>query len=129
MTARPNPRATLGRLGEELAARHLQRDGARILARRVRTSAGELDLVALEGNSLVFVEVKSRLGDARAGASLDPLEGIGAHKRARLRRAGAAWLSEQRARPYARTIRFDAIGVTLDQTGRVLALEHLRDAF
>jgi putative endonuclease len=127
-----NARRTLGELGEQHAAEHLQRSGAQILARAVRTAAGELDLVALNGGMILFVEVKTRRVSAsldRGSPRPDPLAGIGVRKRLRVRRAGAAWLSENPRRPTARAIRFDAIGVTIDAAGRVRALEHVRDAF
>jgi len=132
MATGTHARRALGLLGEELAARHLERGGAQILARGARTAAGELDLVAFTGSAIVFVEVKTRRVSARLGdthAERDPLEGIGPSKRLRLRRAGAAWLCENAARPRARSIRFDAIGVTVDTTGALRALEHVRDAF
>jgi putative endonuclease len=129
MATRTDPRGALGHLGEELAARHLRGQGMQILARCAHTAAGEVDLVAYADGTIVFVEVKTRRVRARAATERDPLESIGPRKRARLRRAGAAWLSEHRERPHARTIRFDAIGVTIDAAGRALALEHVRDAF
>ena len=54
------PRKTLGQRGEKEAARHLQRLGYKILARGRRLASGELDLVALDGRTIVFVEVKTR---------------------------------------------------------------------
>jgi putative endonuclease len=129
VNARTDPRRRLGRAGEELAARHLESRGFEILARCARTAQGELDVVAFGGETIVFVEVKTRRAGAREDGAADPLESIGPRKRARLRRAGAAWLSAQSERPRARRIRFDAIGVTIDGAGRVRALEHVCDAF
>jgi Holliday junction resolvase-like predicted endonuclease len=57
------------------------------------------------------------------------LEAVGARKRARLRRLARGWLAERSDHPRASSLRFDAIGVTLDQCGRLLALEHVEDAF
>ena len=129
MDAPTDPRRGLGRAGEELASRHLEAQGFEILARGARTAAGELDVVAYAGETIVFVEVKTRRLRAPGEHPRDPLESIGPRKRARVRRAGAAWLSAHRDRPHALRIRFDAIGVTLDGVGRVSALEHLHDAF
>lgn len=53
----------LGKYGEELAAQHLQKQGYKILARNFQKRYGEIDIVAQEGNTLVFVEVKTRIGD------------------------------------------------------------------
>lgn len=129
----PSSPHALGRLGEELAAAHLARLGYSLLARNVRTRHGEIDLIAHSGTTLVFVEVKTRRASLGAGPvdqSLTPLAGLRPRQRSRLRRLAVAWLSEQRAtRPTARTIRFDAIGVTLDRRDRLLRLEHLEGAW
>jgi putative endonuclease len=126
-------RLALGRLGEQLAAEHLQGRGFAIIARGVRTAGGEIDVIASRSHVLVFAEVKARRVSARGAhprGALDPLAGIGPRKRARLRRAAVAWLAERdRARPRAQRIRFDAIGVTVDGAGRVRSLEHVEDAF
>ncbi len=101
----------------------------RVLAQNARTQRGEIDLIALEGTTLVFVEVKTRRTSRAPPEVAGALESLGPRKRARLRGAGAAWLSENTRRPAAREIRFDAIGVTIDATGRGHAVEHVRDAF
>jgi putative endonuclease len=125
--------AEVGRLGEELAVQHLRQRGARILARNVRTRAGEIDIVGFDGHTLMFVEVKTlQLPRAflRGQRHPDPLESVHPRQRARLRRLAAAWLSQTRgARPYARAIRFDAIGVLLDARSRLLYLEQLEAAW
>jgi putative endonuclease len=122
-----------GRRGEDLAAEHLRRLGYRILARNARTGEGEIDLVASDGATIAFVEVKtSRLqrGRSRAGPSTPPLERLGHGQRARLRRLALAWLCEHRGeRPAPPAIRFDAIGVLLDEQGALLTLEHLEGAW
>ncbi len=118
-------RKRLGDAGEELAAQHLVRQGFRILERNYRTRWGELDIVAFNGATLAFVEVKSRL----AAAGRTPFESVHARKRDQVRRMAASWLSERPGRPFARALRFDAIGITFDRSGRLLALEHLEGAF
>ena len=65
----PDHRATLGQHGEELACRHLQRAGCAILARRYRRRGGEIDIVARDGDTLVFVEVKARVGLSFGGGA------------------------------------------------------------
>jgi putative endonuclease len=119
-----DPRHLLGRLGEELAARHLERLGYEIVARRHRTRFGELDLIASDGACLVFVEVKTR----RAGPT-GPWAALDEGKRAQVRRMAAAYLAEARPRPFAEDVRFDAVGVTVDAGGRLVALDHLEAAF
>jgi putative endonuclease len=126
-------RRALGRRGEELAAAHLRAKGFRTLARNVRTRHGEIDLIAFDGRTLVFAEIKTRrIGSRQAGIRPDqqPLVGLGARQRARLRRLAAAWLREAGARrTVVRTIRFDAIGVAIDTRGKLRALQHVEAAW
>ena len=120
-----DPRQHLGRLGEQVAAEHLERLGYDIVARNARTRHGELDLVAFDGGTLVFCEVKTR----RAGRAAVPFDALGALKQQQVRRLARAWLAENPGRPRADNLRFDAIGVTFDPTGRLLALDHIEGAF
>lgn len=114
----------LGIEGEDLAARHLAAKGLRILARRARTSAGEIDLVALDhaGSEVVFIEVKTRRG-AGFGA---PEESITYAKRVRLRRSAFAWMDRSRLgdMPY----RIDVIAVTVGAPGAPARIEHFENA-
>lgn len=119
-------RHRLGRTGEDLAAAHLVRRGFRILDRNYRTRWGELDIVAFDGRTLAFCEVKSRTTDRRCGG---PLEAVAQGKRVQVRKLARSWLADRPDRPYAPAIRFDAIGVTFDCSGRLLSLEHLEGAF
>ncbi|HUB75799.1 MAG TPA: YraN family protein, partial [Solirubrobacteraceae bacterium] len=89
-----DPRRALGRRGERLAAAHLQRLGFAILARNVRTRHGEIDLIACDGETLTFVEVKTRRSHRRRISAEPPLAWLRPHQRARLRRLAAAWLGE-----------------------------------
>jgi putative endonuclease len=126
----PDPRRAIGALGERLAADHLRRAGYRIVERNYRTRYGELDIVADAGDCLVFCEVKTRVvGRANAITGLDS---IGVDKRRRVRAMAAQWLGERRAaveQPWRAEMRFDAIGIDISPTGRLLALDHLEDAF
>lgn len=119
-------RLRLGQAGEELAAAHLLRSGFRILDRNYRTRWGELDIVAFDGRVLVFCEVKSRTSGQRYGG---PFDAVDRAKRAQVRNMARGWLATRTDRPFARGIRFDAIGVMFDRSGRLLALEHLEGAF
>jgi putative endonuclease len=118
-----------------VAARLLDARGFRVLARNVRTARGEIDLIAFDGRTLVFAEVKTRrVRGARRQArreDLLPLAGLRRAQRARLRRLAAAWLSarSEDSRPYAQEIRFDAIGVVLDGAGRAVEVEHIENAW
>lgn len=100
-----NANDRLGREGEDLAARHLRNAGLRVIDRRWRTKTGEIDLVAMDGDEVVFVEVKTRR-DAAFGA---PEEAVTRAKRDHLRRSALAWLDAHRraGRPY----RIDVIAI------------------
>jgi putative endonuclease len=117
-------RQALGRLGERLAAEHLERLGYRVVVRNHHTRYGELDLVACDDRRLVFVEVKAR----RSGSGR-PLDKIDGRKQHQVRLMARSWLAETDDRPRRLDVRFDAIGVTVDAAGRLVALEHLEGAF
>jgi putative endonuclease len=117
---------TLGAAGERLAAEHLVRRGYRILERNYRTRWGELDLVAYDGKTLAFCEVKTRTAGGHKGS---PFEALSPAKQTQVRRMASRWLHERHDRPHAAVLRFDAIGVVFDDAGRLLALEHLEGAF
>jgi putative endonuclease len=121
-------RRSTGSAGEQLAAEHLLRRGFDIVERNFRTRWGELDIIAFDGRTLVFCEVKCRRVPNR-GASVDPFESVHLAKRTQVRRMAARWLVERRDRPRAQELRFDAIGVTLDARGRLIRLDHLEAAF
>src|SRR5437879_3818340 len=98
----PDHRRRLGLLGEELAAAHLERLGFSVIARNVRSRHGEIDLIAFDGRTLVFAEVKPRRvrrGDRAVAAHYDPLASLRSRQRARLRRLAVAWLSQDRLGP------------------------------
>lgn len=116
-------RHRLGEIGEDLAARHFERLGFEVLARRHRTRYGELDLVVRDGGLLVFAEVKTR----RAGSGR-PFESLHERKQRQVRSMAAAWL-KQADRPYFESLRFDAVGVVLRPDGALVELEHLEGAF
>jgi putative endonuclease len=123
-------RIRIGARGERLAGEHLERAGYTVIERNARCGRlGELDIVAHGHRCLVFCEVKTRVAGTTAGPA-GPLDAIGPNKRRRLRRLAAEWL---RSRPQEGSrppwIRFDAIGVTVDRSGALLALEHVEDAF
>lgn len=118
-----DPRHTLGDDGEQIAADHLRRLGYEVVTRNHRTRFGELDIIALAGDTLVFCEVKTARG------SVSPFESLHARKRAQVRRMAASYLAENQTHRYAENIRFDAIGIVCDAAGRLTSLEHLEGAF
>ena len=113
----------LGKLGEELAAEHLKRRGFEIVERNYRTRWGELDIVACDGNTIAFCEVKTRRG---AG---NPFESLHPNKRAQVRKMAGQWLIDRTDRPHAPSMRFDAIGIRLDRYDCLVSLEHLEGAW
>jgi putative endonuclease len=120
-------RLSLGRRGEELAVTRLERAGWRIVARNVRLPSGELDLVALDGGTLVFVEVKT----ARAGTRLGPerpAHAVGPRKQLKLRRLAREWIAERRGPSGVAGYRFDVVGVSFGPDG-LADVDHIRAAF
>ena len=113
----------VGRYGEDVAARHLERAGLRVVERNWRCPAGEIDIVAVEGPVLVFVEVKTRSSD-RYGS---PAEAVGATKARRVRALARQWLLDHPAAAAAE-LRFDVVAVRRPRAGAA-AVTHLRGAF
>jgi len=116
---RTTDRQAVGRAGEDLVARRLEDDGWCVLERNWRGRGGELDIVALEGDDLVVVEVKTRTGTGFG----HPAEAVTPAKAARLRRLTGQWLAEHSQRVVQ--VRVDVVAVWLcpDVPPR---LEHLR---
>jgi putative endonuclease len=131
-TVVPMDRREIGRRGEDLAADHLLRRGFSIVERNFRTRWGELDIVAFDGRTLVFCEVKSRRcatqSQQRELAAV-PFESLHPRKRHQVRRMANVWMSNRLERPYAPLVRFDAIGVTFEAHGELVRLDHLEGAF
>jgi len=96
-----------GRIGEDIACSLFKENSLRILDRNVRYRDGEIDLVALDGATLVFVEVKWRRNDERG----TPAEAVTPRKRFRVVRAARRWLVENPARAGAREVRFDVVAI------------------
>lgn len=111
-----------GNRGERLAARTLQAKGYRILARNCRNRFGEIDLIASDGETIVFVEVKTR---SQTGSGR-PEESITAGKKRSLTRAASAWL--HRYRLDNRRCRFDVVAI-LWREGLPPEIEHYTSAF
>ncbi|HEX6582313.1 MAG TPA: YraN family protein [Thermoleophilaceae bacterium] len=136
---RSDPRRRLGATGEQLAAQHLEARGCEVIARNFRTRFGELDLVARDARFLIFCEVKTRVvrgvpvpGGAAAGPAnpLGPFASIGSRKQRQVRAIAREWLAHGLLEgPRPPEIRFDAIGISFDASGRLLSLEHLEAAF
>ena len=127
----PTTRKILGDRAETMAAARLSRSGMRILARNQRTSevAGEIDLVALDGRELVFVEVKALRAGNIAGPER-PVLAVGQRKQRKLRSLAIAWLRDHDGLvPSHAAMRFDVVGVTIGPDGHPTEWEHVRHAF
>ena len=108
-------RRDVGLLGEWRAARYLKRQGMRILKRRYRAGRNEIDLIARDGDALVFVEVKAR----PRGRLLDGARAVDQAKRDHLRQAAQIYLS---AHPAGR-VRFDVMEIS------AAGVRHIKNAF
>lgn len=115
-------RKLFGDRGEREAARYLRKLGYQILARQSRSRIGELDLIALDGRTIVFVEVKTRSSQV-AG---HPAEAVTPAKQKQLTRAALAWLKRRRLLDVPG--RFDVIAITW-QSGAAPTIEHIVNAF
>jgi putative endonuclease len=121
-------RRRTGQIAEDLVAQRMAAAGWRIVERNARTRYGEIDIVALHGRALVFVEVKAGREGNRFGPE-KPILSIDFRKQRRVRRLATAWMSERRDVPPYEEIRFDAVGVTLDRAGRATDVEYVKGAF
>ncbi|MFM1650751.1 YraN family protein [Brevibacillus sp. B_LB10_24] len=114
-------RARLGKKGEQLAVEHLQTKGYSILGQNVRFASGEIDIVAVDGNTLVIVEVRTRSSD-RYGT---PAESITWQKQGKLRELALLYLKQQQRR---QRIRFDIVCI-LYKDSATFELKHIIGAF
>jgi putative endonuclease len=114
-------RVSTGKRGEELAAAYLAEAGYRIVERNYRCIFGEIDIVAEERETLVFIEVKSRRSDTYG----DPQLAVGHQKQKKISRIAMHYLEEKRLRH--RPARFDVVAVKLLTAGH--QIEIIRNAF
>ena len=115
------PHLKLGERGEDLAVRELVRQGYAILARRYRVPLGEIDIIAMDGSCLVFVEVKTR----RGGQCGDGADAVTWRKRRKIVAVATDYLARHRVD--AAACRFDVVTVRLDEPGP--RVEIIRNAF
>ena len=116
-------RRQTGQTGEEIAARFLHRKGFRILERNYRCDVGEIDLIAEDRGTVVFVEVKTR----KSLASGAPEEAVDREKRRKIIRAAQRYLQ-----PWSRWpqhVRFDVVGIELGEDDRPADIRHTPGAF
>ncbi|WP_194174867.1 YraN family protein [Desulfofundulus thermobenzoicus] len=116
-------RKTLGRRGEDDASRYLVSKGYRLVQRNFRCPAGEIDIIALDGRTMVFVEVRCRSTDSFGL----PQESVGRQKQAKLRLAARHYLAA--AGGHIGPLRFDVLALKYGPGQRLERLEHIRNAF
>ncbi len=118
----PNARQTLGALGERLAEQHLLSRGCIIVDYNVRTREGEIDIIALHGDTLAFVEVRARRG-TRMGSAV---ESVTPAKQQRMYALAEAYGADRDDLPESR--RIDVIAIDFAPDGRLLSLKHFENA-
>ncbi len=116
-------RRSLGQRGEDVAARFLRRQGFRILRRNYRSRLGEVDLIASDGDTLVFVEVKTRATSDHG----EPFEAVTLDKQRRLARLALEYLKQNSG--LDRRCRFDVVSVVWSGEGTPPEIQHFRAAF
>jgi putative endonuclease len=116
-----NGKLVFGQEGERLAERFLRRKGYRLVERNYRCPAGEIDLIALDGHVIVFIEVKTRSG---AGFGT-PSEAVVPWKQKKMIQTAMFFLHQKRL--HNRAARFDVIGISWP--GREPVFEHIENAF
>ena len=119
-----DPRHGLGMRGEAAAEKFLKRLGYKIVGRRLRMHLGELDIVAVDGRTIVFVEVKTWQNPCGFD---HPADAVDLKKQRQLTKAGTALLKRHGLLEYAS--RFDIIAVTWPEGERKAKIEHIKNAF
>jgi len=119
-------RQRLGRRAEDFVARRLASAGWELVERNARTRTGEIDLIALDGTTLVFVEVKAGRAGSPTGP-VSPAHAVGPHKQAKIRLLAREWLGSGRCPSGVAGYRFDVVGVLVGPDG--VEIDHIRNAF
>lgn len=116
-------RKLLGRRGEETALHYLEENGYRVLNKNYSCRFGEIDMVALDRETLVFVEVRSRSSEEFGLAQ----ESVNIRKQMKLRKL--AWQYLKAEGQIGRNCRFDVIAILFGRNGKVKKIEHIENAF
>ena len=113
----------LGDRGERAAAKYLKKQGLKILTKQYRNQFGEIDIVALQGKQVVFVEVKTR----QSTDTGQPFEAVDQRKQHKLTQVALAWLKQHRR--LNESARFDVVSVVWPQDASEPQIEHFVNAF
>jgi putative endonuclease len=119
----PSARDELGRRGEDEAVAYLRELGYRIVGRRERVLRGDIDIVALDDRTVVFVEVRSRTDTGHG----HPAETVGLTKQRRIAMLAEAYI--RRHRLHDASVRIDVVAVTFGAAGSRPVVEHYQNAF
>jgi putative endonuclease len=117
-----NYRQRLGKSGEETVAKYLETKGYKILIKNYRCKLGEIDIIAMDGQVLVFIEVKTRSGLCYGS----PAMAVDRRKQQQISRAAQYYLAEQNL--FDSPARFDVVSVLCDRT-KHKKIEHINNAF
>ncbi|MCP1134630.1 YraN family protein [Paenibacillus polysaccharolyticus] len=113
-----------GKIGEEEACRWLVKQGYSILQRNWRCRSGEVDIIAVREDLLIFVEVRSRSSNSGFGT---PQESVDQRKMQQVRSTAGVYI--QMSGEHTRQIRFDVIAVMMNHFGKIMSINHLENAF
>lgn len=117
-----NAKATLGQFGEDLAADYLRQQGYRILERNFRNKLGEIDIIAKEGDTICFVEVRTKTSLEQG----HPLESISERKKKQMIRMASSYLKDKKL--FDSEVRFDVVAVLPENKGED-RIELIKNAF
>ena len=121
------PKRLLGNLGEDAAARYLKRQKYKILVRNYVADCGEVDIVAKDGDTTVFIEVKARTYKAPSPYTARPAAAVNKEKQRRLIGCAARYMHDRFTEG---RVRFDVVEVYLDkETHKPLQIHHIQNAF
>ncbi len=120
-SSKKDPRIGTGQTGEDLAVRHLENQGYVIVERNYRIRIGEIDIIARDGEYLVFIEVKTR----RSNRYGSPFDAVDFRKQRRISRVALAFMTQHRCLEVP--VRFDVIAVHL--ASRTPGVELIQNAF
>lgn len=117
-----NQKDELGILGESMAAEYLTNLGWRVVSKNFKNDLGEVDIIAWDNKTIVFIEVKTRSSDLYGS----PLEAVGKHKQKQLVRVAQSFLKQNRI--YDTDARFDVIGIICEDK-LYPEIQHVKNAF
>ena len=112
-----------GSAGEKAAIRYLKQQGFRVVIQNYENRAGEIDVIALDGQTIVFVEVKTRRNDSKG----NPLDAVDHTKQQQILRAAQLYLKETDL--FQQSVRYDVIGLLWPENDKTPQIEHIRSAF